>query len=286
MAGYVKLFGSLLDSSIMDEPVITRWVWVVVLAMKDRDGRVEATVGGLARRAAVTREQAEEALRAFLSPDPDSRTTALDGRRLVEIEGGWQVVNHDLYHAKDNLEDRREKTRIRVARHRARRAAAVSSGSAPTETETESNAGNGIRSDPDPDPDQRRGGDAPHNWTAHDWHRKFGAAWSRAYNVMHPPGGGDASARATGDLVDQLRAMAPEARLAAQERAHAMFSEYLGRGAPAIVQARHPWSWFVRDFSGLLVPARAPDTPDAPGYHRVAAGVDYTEGLDLFARDK
>ena len=41
-----------------------------------------------------------EALNKLKAPDPYSRTKENDGRRLVDIDGGWQVLNHAKYRAK------------------------------------------------------------------------------------------------------------------------------------------------------------------------------------------
>lgn len=67
---YAKLFGSILDSTVWQESLPTKVVWITMLAMKDRDGYVGASVPGLASRAGVTIKECEEALKKFTSPDP------------------------------------------------------------------------------------------------------------------------------------------------------------------------------------------------------------------------
>lgn len=91
-----------------------------MLAMKDRDGIVEASVPGLAKRAGVSRKQCEESLALFLAPDPDSRTKDKEGRRIEVVDGGWFVINHDKYRHKDSVEERRKLDAARQRRKRER----------------------------------------------------------------------------------------------------------------------------------------------------------------------
>lgn len=122
MSNYVKLFGSMLDSTVWDLPNHTRIVWITLLAMKDQDGEIEASIPGLAKRARVTLEEVQDALAALMAPDKFSRTTDHDGRRIEEIPGGWRVLNHDVYRDKLDAEERRTKEADRKARYRARKA--------------------------------------------------------------------------------------------------------------------------------------------------------------------
>lgn len=103
---YTKLFASITESTIVSEPVATRWLWVTLLAMADASGEVHGSVPGLARRANLTLEDVEAALRCFLSPDPYSRTKANEGRRIAEIDGGWRLLNHGKYAAIRNEAER------------------------------------------------------------------------------------------------------------------------------------------------------------------------------------
>ncbi len=68
-----------------------------MLAMADRNGRVWASIPGLAKEAGVPLEDAERALKDFLSPDEYSRTKDHEGRRIKEIDGGWLLLNHAKY---------------------------------------------------------------------------------------------------------------------------------------------------------------------------------------------
>ena len=124
MAGYTKLFGSILDSSVWREPLVTRIVWVTMLAMADRDGVVEASVDGIADRAKVELGAAEEALRCFLAPDPRSKNPDNDGRRVERTQDGYRLLNYDFYRQKMSAEEMRAKNADRQRRYRERLSAA------------------------------------------------------------------------------------------------------------------------------------------------------------------
>jgi hypothetical protein len=105
---FTKLFSSILDSTLWLEPHATRIVWITMLAMADREGRVWASVPGLANRARVEVEEVQKAIGRFLAPDPHSRTTANDGRRIAPIQGGWKVLNYGVYREMRDEEARRD----------------------------------------------------------------------------------------------------------------------------------------------------------------------------------
>lgn len=108
---YTKLFSSITESTVWGEPYPTRIVWVAMLAMADARGNVYGSVPGLARRANVTLQEAEQALESFRSPDAYSRTKDQDGRRIVDMDGGWHLVNHGKYGAVRDAAERRESKR-------------------------------------------------------------------------------------------------------------------------------------------------------------------------------
>lgn len=167
--GYTKLFGSILDSTIWLEDLHVKVVWITMLAMSDRDGIVEGSIPGLAKRAGVAVPQCEESLDKFLAPDKYSRSQDFDGRRIEVVDGGWRLLNREKYRDKLDAEDQREKAAERQRRKRDRerdmsresvteRDSHAKSRQTETETETESRE----LSPPDlpvrrelPDPDPR-----------------------------------------------------------------------------------------------------------------------------------
>ena len=104
---FTKLFSSITASTVWCEPSDTRVVWITMLAMADRRGRVWASIPGLAKDAAVSVDACRVAIEKFLSPDPDSRTKVADGRRIEPIDGGWRLMNHAKYRALRDEEERR-----------------------------------------------------------------------------------------------------------------------------------------------------------------------------------
>lgn len=108
---YTKLFRSIAASTIVSEPLATRWLWVTMLSQADKAGKVYASIPGLARIANITLAECEEGLRCFQSPDPYSRTAEHEGRRVEAIDGGWRLLNHAKYDAMRNEAERREKKR-------------------------------------------------------------------------------------------------------------------------------------------------------------------------------
>lgn len=119
MSGFVKLYGSILESSIWFENPWTRLLWITMLAMADADGLVMASVPGLAHRARIPLDECRASLRVLESPDPDDRSGADDGRRIRVVPGGWQLVNYDRY--RELRTERQVKEAERKADWRARR---------------------------------------------------------------------------------------------------------------------------------------------------------------------
>ena len=117
---YTKLFSSIIASSVWQEPPETKLVWITLIAMKDANGDVMASLPGLAHLAGVPLEATQKAIETFLSPDPYSRTPDHEGRRIEAISGGWRILNHDLYRSMRNGDERREYQRQWAAKKRSK----------------------------------------------------------------------------------------------------------------------------------------------------------------------
>lgn len=118
---FVKVYGSILDSSIWLEPDGTRLLWLTMLCMADPwSGVVTASIGGLAARARISREACVAGLETLSSPDPDSKNPENEGRRIEKVEGGWRILNHQAY--RDRRTRQQEQTTERVRRWRQRKA--------------------------------------------------------------------------------------------------------------------------------------------------------------------
>ena len=119
---FALFWGKMLDSSVWRrESKETRLVWVTMLMMKDQEGRIQSSVIGLADRARVTLEECQEALRIFLSPDDLDSSGVEEGRKIRVIQGGWEIVNNDLY--RFSTVERREFWRQAKEAQRAKKAA-------------------------------------------------------------------------------------------------------------------------------------------------------------------
>ena len=94
MAGFTKLFNSIVTSSVWSESHTTRIVWVTMLALSDARGYVEGSIPGLAHQARVSIPELEEALQRLSAPDPYSRTPDFEGRRISAVRGGWMILNY------------------------------------------------------------------------------------------------------------------------------------------------------------------------------------------------
>lgn len=124
VALYNKLFTKILDSTIWLESDATRLVWITFIAAMDEDGFVAlASVGNVAARARVTVKAAEAAVRALEGPDGVDPNQEHEGRRIERVPSGWMVLNATKYRDIIRRATAREKTRERVAKHRASNAA-------------------------------------------------------------------------------------------------------------------------------------------------------------------
>lgn len=117
---FTKLFSSITESTIWAENTETRIVWITMLAMADRNGRVWASIPGLANRARVSVEAAEAAIKKFMEADKYSRTRDFDGKRIEEIDGGWRLLNYLKYRAIRDEETVKESKRKYINERRAR----------------------------------------------------------------------------------------------------------------------------------------------------------------------
>ena len=116
---YVKLFDGLLRSSIVEMPVETRWLWVVLLASADQDGNVYGTPSALARLANMPLDVTERALAELEAPDPSSSTPDEDGRRILRVGGNsWFLINYAKYRQIKDADGEREKARLRLRKFR------------------------------------------------------------------------------------------------------------------------------------------------------------------------
>lgn len=120
---YGKLFATLYDGTLRGR-AHEILVFTNLLACADRHGVADKHWRAIAEEVGITEDQVRKAIEALEAPDPESRTDAEEGRRLVRVDGhrawGWQIVNYTKYRAIRNAEDRREQNRAAQAAWRER----------------------------------------------------------------------------------------------------------------------------------------------------------------------
>ena len=121
MKTWTPLWSSIVDSSVWGETKETKILWITILAKKDRNGFVEASLPGLARAAVLTLAETEKAIKVLEYPDPHSRSKANEGRRIKKVEGGWTVLNHFPYRDEMSSQYRREYQRQKQAEYRSKK---------------------------------------------------------------------------------------------------------------------------------------------------------------------
>jgi hypothetical protein len=95
-------------------------VWITFLALANKDGVVEGAVPGIAHMARVEVGDTIKAIEVLEEPDEYSRNSDYDGRRIEKVEGGWKILNYEVFRAKLSREDRKEYFRVKQAEYRAK----------------------------------------------------------------------------------------------------------------------------------------------------------------------
>jgi hypothetical protein len=110
----------MLTSTVWSESDSTRIVFVTMLLMADKNGEVLGSIPGIARFAGVSVDSCSAAIERLSSPDKYSSSKLADGRRIVAINGGWELVNHAKYREMASKEDSQHSAAERKRRQRER----------------------------------------------------------------------------------------------------------------------------------------------------------------------
>ena len=108
---FAILDGKALTSSVTDQGLITWAVWTAILADKDQDGITTLNPRYICKvfQCPDQLDLVEEAFRVLSSPDPHSKNTEAEGRRIIPVDNGrWLVVSHEKYKQIYRKEVRRE----------------------------------------------------------------------------------------------------------------------------------------------------------------------------------
>jgi hypothetical protein len=111
LSGYTPVFRSVFQGTLCGKyPELP--VWLVLLALADRHGEIDAHPSYIATVSGLPQPDIEAAIRSFCQADEASRTSTEDGRRLVPIPNrgfGWIIVNHGKYREKARLAAKSER---------------------------------------------------------------------------------------------------------------------------------------------------------------------------------
>jgi hypothetical protein len=97
---YAKIFDSIWEGSMRgkSDPL---FVFVNLLTHSDEYGVVDRHWQAIADETGLSEDRIKTAIEYLESPDPESRTTLEDGRRIKRLDvhrsWGWQIVNHAKY---------------------------------------------------------------------------------------------------------------------------------------------------------------------------------------------
>lgn len=107
---YAKLYSRITESSLMETPIRTRYVFLMMMAISDPKGYVIGTDVAIARRLNITEEELKDAIKELMEPDPDSNSKEHDGRRVIPSDGerGYKLVNYITYRNHADEDSRRE----------------------------------------------------------------------------------------------------------------------------------------------------------------------------------
>ena len=115
---YGKIFEQMYDGTLSaDWKAMVTFQQFIVLA--DSEGIVDYTPPALSRRTGIPLDILEHGIVKLQEPDPYSRSSDLDGRRIALLDEdrpwGWEIVNYTHYRDLASREDKREKDRVRIA---------------------------------------------------------------------------------------------------------------------------------------------------------------------------
>ena len=117
----MKLFSSLYQGTLRgksDEIL----VFTNLLAHADQHGIVDKHWKAISDETGLSKARVNKALKTLESPDAESRSPEMDGRRITRMDEhrawGWQIVNYGKYRAIRSEDDRREQNRLAQERWR------------------------------------------------------------------------------------------------------------------------------------------------------------------------
>jgi len=119
---YAKLMERITESSLMEEEVMVRYVFMMMMAIADPHGYVIGTDVAIARRLNIAVKDLTRAIERLMEPDPDSNSEEKEGRRVVasDVERGYLLVNYCKYRDMKDETGRREYMKNYMRQRRAK----------------------------------------------------------------------------------------------------------------------------------------------------------------------
>jgi len=118
----VPLDDGLAFSSLLREDDAVFKTFMVLLSRVEADSVSRVSSDFLARVTGKSPEEIGACLKVLAEPDPSSRTTTDDGRRIERVDGGFKILNAEKYREKAREEQERIQARERQRKHREREA--------------------------------------------------------------------------------------------------------------------------------------------------------------------
>lgn len=109
---WIKLYGRILDSSIMEYSIPARLFFYQALVASDNAGRLFGTTAALARRFNMPEESVIQSIEDLAAPDPESKNKEYEGSRLVQVgPQEYLVVSKRDYNPDPTNAERQERFR-------------------------------------------------------------------------------------------------------------------------------------------------------------------------------
>lgn len=106
---YGKVFAEMYEGSMVGAGVVVFALWPYCIARSNTSGQVLLNPKLIAPIFGTDETEIRKALTFLLSPDPDSKNPAKNGRRLEHVGGHmYQIVSYEIYRAIKNEYERRE----------------------------------------------------------------------------------------------------------------------------------------------------------------------------------
>lgn len=120
MGMYAKLMSRITESSLMDEEILVRYTFMMLLAIADPQGYVVGTDVAIARRLNMPLEEFKKSVTQLMEPDANSNSMEHEGRRVItsDCERGYFLVNYVKYRDTRDEEQRREYMRDYMRKYR------------------------------------------------------------------------------------------------------------------------------------------------------------------------